>query len=43
MKNGKVTKPKFVLDLSFVISIVYKFHKVWLRQIQVREWKLKIQ
>ena len=38
----KVTLPKFKDDLCFVvISIVYKFHKIYLRQTKVRDWKGK--
>ena len=38
----KITPPKFKLDLCFVvhvISIVYKFHLIWLRQTKVWERK----
>ena len=35
-RSVKVILPKFELDLSFVvISIVYMFHNIWLRQTKV--------
>ena len=48
IKNGhnsimiKVMLPKFVLDLSFVvISIGYKFHNIWLRQLKLENGNTK--